>query len=145
MICLGNEPRSICHFWGCTQLLYFRLLYWLWRLFHFFEGILAYSSRYNGHLNLPIPIHFSSLIPKVSMLPSLLPSPLWLLPVYIDSWNWHTTFLCSIVLYSIRLYFHHQTQLQLASFPLWFSLFIASEAIYLLFLLGIRLIFYKKN
>ena len=26
MICLGNEPRSFCHFWDCTQVLHFRLL-----------------------------------------------------------------------------------------------------------------------
>ena len=23
MVCLGNEPRSFCHFWDCTQLLHF--------------------------------------------------------------------------------------------------------------------------
>ena len=26
MICLGNELRSFCHFWDCTQVLHFRLL-----------------------------------------------------------------------------------------------------------------------
>ena len=26
MICLGNEPRSFCHFWDCTQVWHFRLL-----------------------------------------------------------------------------------------------------------------------
>ena len=51
MVCLGNEQRSLCHFWGCSQVLHFRLFYWLWGLLHFFTGILAHSSRYNGHLN----------------------------------------------------------------------------------------------
>ena len=36
MICLGNEPSSFCHFWGCTQVLHFRLFCWLEGLFHFF-------------------------------------------------------------------------------------------------------------
>ena len=26
MFCLGNEPRSFCHFWDCTQVWHFRLL-----------------------------------------------------------------------------------------------------------------------
>ena len=26
MVCLRNEPRSFYHFWGCTQVLHFRLL-----------------------------------------------------------------------------------------------------------------------
>ena len=50
MVCLGNELRSFCHFWDCTQVLHFRLFCWLWGLSHFFYGILAHSSRYNGHL-----------------------------------------------------------------------------------------------
>ena len=36
MVFLGNEQRSFCHFWGCTQVLHFRLLCWLWGLPHFF-------------------------------------------------------------------------------------------------------------
>ena len=51
MVYLGKELRSFCHFWDCIQVLYFRLFCWLWGLFHFFYGILAHSSRYNGHLN----------------------------------------------------------------------------------------------
>ena len=27
MVCLGNEQRSFCHFWDCTQVLYFGLLF----------------------------------------------------------------------------------------------------------------------
>ena len=48
MVCFGNEQRSSCPFWNCTQVMYFRLFCWLWELLHFFYGILAHSSRYNG-------------------------------------------------------------------------------------------------
>ena len=36
IVCLGNELRSFCHFWDCTQVLHFRLFCWLWGLLHFF-------------------------------------------------------------------------------------------------------------
>ena len=36
MVCLGNEQRSFCHFRDCTQVLHFKLFWWLWRLLHFF-------------------------------------------------------------------------------------------------------------
>ena len=36
MVCLGNEPRSLCCFWDCTQVLHFRLYCWLGGLLHFF-------------------------------------------------------------------------------------------------------------
>ena len=36
MVCIGNEPRSFCHFGDCGQVLNFRLVCWLWRLLHFF-------------------------------------------------------------------------------------------------------------
>ena len=36
----------------------------------------------------------------------------------------HCSFLCSVVLYIIRLYFHHQTHPQLGIFTLWLSLFL---------------------
>ena len=51
MFCLGNEQRSFCCFWDCIQVLHFRLFCWPWWLLHFFWGIPARSSRYNGHLN----------------------------------------------------------------------------------------------
>ena len=51
MVCHGNEPRSFCCFWDCTQVLHFRLFCWLRAILHFFRGILAHSGRYNGHLN----------------------------------------------------------------------------------------------
>ena len=65
MVCLGNEQRSFCRFWDCIQVLHFGLFCWLW-----WQGILAHNNRYNGHfeLNSPIPVHFSSLIPKMSMI-----------------------------------------------------------------------------
>ena len=50
-VCLGNKQRSFCCFWDCTQVLHFRLFCWLWELLHFFWGIPARSSRYNGHLS----------------------------------------------------------------------------------------------
>ena len=66
MVCLGNEQRSFCRFGDCIQVLHFRLFCWPWWLLHFFWGIPARSSRYNGHeLNSPIPVHFSSLIPRM--------------------------------------------------------------------------------
>ena len=51
MVCLGNEQRSFCCFWDCIQVLHFKLFCWPWWLLHFFWGIPAHSSRYNGHLS----------------------------------------------------------------------------------------------
>ena len=51
MVYLGDEPRSLCRFWDCIQLLHFRLFCWPWWLLHFFWGIPAHSSRYNGYLS----------------------------------------------------------------------------------------------
>ena len=48
MVCLGNEQRSFCRFWDCIQVLHIRLFCWPWWLLHFFWGIPALSSRYNG-------------------------------------------------------------------------------------------------
>ena len=36
MVWLGNEQRSVCHFWDCIQVLHFGLFCWLWQLLHFF-------------------------------------------------------------------------------------------------------------
>ena len=44
---------------------------------------------------------------------SLLPTPVWPLPICLDSWTWHSRFLCSIALYSIRSCFYHQSYPQL--------------------------------
>ena len=46
-----KQTEVILSFWDCTQVLHFWLFCWLWWLLHFFLGILAHSSRYNGHLN----------------------------------------------------------------------------------------------
>ena len=51
MVCLGNEQRSFYRFWDCIQVLHFGLFCWPWWLLHFFWGIPARSSRYNGHLS----------------------------------------------------------------------------------------------
>ena len=48
-VCLGNEQRLFCCFWDCIQVMHFGFFCWLWWLLHFFSGILAHSSRYNGH------------------------------------------------------------------------------------------------
>ena len=51
MVFLRNEQRSFCHFWDCIQVLHFGLFCWPWWLLHFFWGIPAHNSRYNGHLS----------------------------------------------------------------------------------------------
>ena len=83
MACLGNELRSFCHFWGCTQVLHFRLFRWLWGLLHSFYGILAHSSRYSGHLNMPFPSTLVHCFLRCRCL--FLSSPARLHPVYLDS------------------------------------------------------------
>ena len=45
------KQRSFCCFWDCVQVLHFRLFCGPWWLLHFFQGILAHSSRYNIHLS----------------------------------------------------------------------------------------------
>ena len=44
---------------------------------------------------------------------SLLPSPVWPLPICLDSWTWHSRFLCNIAIYSIRPCFYRQSHPQL--------------------------------
>ena len=46
---------------------------------------------------------------------SMCTSSVWPLPIYLDSWIQHSRFLCNIVLYSNRLYFHHQSHPQLGT------------------------------
>ena len=46
IVCRGNEQRSFSRFWDCTQELHSRVFCWLWGLLHFFQGILAHSSKY---------------------------------------------------------------------------------------------------
>ena len=40
---------------------------------------------------------------------SPLPSSAWPLPICLDSWTWHSRFLCNIALYSIGPCFYHQS------------------------------------
>ena len=49
LVCLGNRQKSFCCFWGCIQELHFGLFccYDAYSLSS--KGILAHSSRYNGH------------------------------------------------------------------------------------------------
>ena len=63
MVCLGNEQRSFCYFWYCIQVLHFGL-------FVDYDG---YSISSEGflptvvdELKSPIPVHLSSLIPRMS-------------------------------------------------------------------------------
>ena len=70
MVCLGNE---LGHFWDCIQVLHFRFFvdydgYSISSKVTSISSILLHihTSRYNG-LNAPIPVHFSSLIPKMLM------------------------------------------------------------------------------
>ena len=58
-----------------------------------------------------IPVHFSSWLLECRH--SLLPSPVWPLPICLDSWTWHSRRLCNIALYSIRPCFYHQSHPQL--------------------------------
>ena len=53
-----------------------------------------------------------------------MPSLVWPLPIYLDSWTWHSRFLCNIAVYSIRPCFYHQSHPQL-----WLHPFILSGAI----------------
>ena len=71
MVCLGNEQRSFCRFWDCNQVLHFRLFCWLWWLLHFFQGILptVVDIMVIWVKFTHIPVHFSSLIPRMSTVP----------------------------------------------------------------------------
>ena len=95
-------------------------------LLHFL-GILAHSSKYNvTELNSPIPIHFSSLIPKMLMFTLAISC----LATSSLPWFMDLTFQIPMhmVLYSTGLYFYRCIHIW-ASFPLWPSCFILSGAI----------------
>ena len=63
---------------------------------------------------------------------SLLPSPIWPLPICLVSWTWHSRFLCNTALYSIGPCFYHQSHPQLSIVLLWLHPFILSGVISLL-------------
>jgi len=68
MVCLVKEPRSFCCFWDCTQVLHFGLFCWLWDYSISSKGFLpTVKILWSSELNSPIPVHFSSLIPKMLM------------------------------------------------------------------------------
>ena len=81
------------------------------RVFRFFYGILAHSNIWWSYeLNLPVPVHFSSLIPKMSLLLS---------PAVTTSstpWFMDLTFQVSMQWCSVQhqMCFHHQTHPQLS-------------------------------
>ena len=60
---------------------------------------------------------------------SPLPSPVWPLPICLDSWTSHSKFLCNIALYSIGPCYHHQSHPQLGTVFAWLRLFILSGVI----------------
>ena len=64
VVCLGSEQKSFCCFWDSTQVLYCGLLLTLRA-----TPILLRDSC-SQKLNSPIPAHFSSLIPKMSVIHS---------------------------------------------------------------------------
>ena len=95
----------------------------------FFWGIPARSGRCNGHLS---EIHpFQSILVRcfLECQRSLLPSSVWPLPICLDSWTWHSRFLCNIALYGIRPCFYHQSHPQLGIVLLWLHPFILSRVI----------------
>ena len=61
-----NKPRPFYSFWSCTLVLHFRLFCWLWDTpFLLRDSYLLVSWSYE--LNLPIHIHFTSIIPRMPM------------------------------------------------------------------------------
>ena len=91
------------------------------------------GRRYNGHLNLNLPIlvHFSSLIPKMSMFTLAISC----LTTSNLPWFMNLTFQVPMPYCSLqhRTLFHHQTHSQLGIVSTWALLFIPSEAISVLF------------
>ena len=63
---------------------------------------------------------------------SFLPSPVWPLPICLDSWTWHSRFLSNITLYSIGPCFYHQSHPQLGIIFVWLHPFILFGVISLL-------------
>ena len=87
MVYLGNEPKSFCHFWDYTQVLHFRLFCWLWGLLHFFSKVFLLTIVDI----MVIWIKFAHFCPLVHVSLkcqcSLLSSPVWPLPIYLDPWT----------------------------------------------------------
>ena len=60
---------------------------WPWWPLHFFWGIPARSSRNNDHLSYIHPFQSISVRWFLECRPSLLPSPVWPLPICLNSWT----------------------------------------------------------
>ena len=83
VVCLGNEQRSFFQFWDCIQVLHFRVFFFFF-FFFYCDGYSISSKGFlprvvdmmSSELNSPIPVHFSSLIPKMSSL-------IWLLSIFL--------------------------------------------------------------
>ena len=88
MACLGNEQRSFCHFWDCTQ-------------YYILDPLLTMRAT-------PFLMRFLPTMSMFTLAISCLTTSN--LPWVMDL---KSKFLRNIVLYSIRLYFHHQSHPQL--------------------------------
>ena len=119
-----HKTIQLQHLWD--QCLGQRLgLLWYWMValemnrdilsfFHFglFCGLWGRSTSYKVLLPTVVGVSVitSILVPwLLRCWSSLFPSPVWPPPIYLDSWTWHSRFLCNIGFYIIRIYFHHQT------------------------------------
>ena len=85
MVCLVNEQRSFCYFWDCNQVLHFWLLLTMRATPISFKGFLMTVADvvFIWIKSLLQPI-FSSLLKCPC---SLLLSPIWPLPICLDSWT----------------------------------------------------------
>ena len=110
-------------------MLYFRLFCWLWGLLHFFNGVLAHSSRYNGHMNSIWPFPSILILWFLGCQCLFLPSPAWPHPVFLDSWAWHSRFLYSTFFAAADFTLVTSHIHNWASYLLWPSHFIHSGAI----------------
>ena len=128
MVCFGNEQGSFCRFWDCIQVLHFRLFCWPWWLLHFFWRFLptVVDIMFIWVKFTHSPIQSILVCWFLECLHSPLPSLVWPLPVCLDSWTWHSRFLCNIALYSIRPWFYHQSHPELGVVFLWLHPFILS-------------------
>ena len=78
--------------------------------------------------NSPIPVHLVRWFLECQR--SLLPFPVWPLPICLDSWTWHFRFLGNIAFYSIGPCFHHQSNPHWVLFLFWLHPFILSGVIF---------------
>ena len=78
-VCLGNKQRSLCHFWDCTQVLHFGLLLTMGFLPTVVDIMVIWIKF----------THFQSILVHwfLKCHCSLLPSAVWPLPIYLDSWT----------------------------------------------------------